>query len=536
MKDNPKKQYYEDLYDLFTIKECLRGVELWKKIYQKSKTAKEIKKVPKEESARACNFMYNIHMLVTKTQRYKDRAATIQGWIDRDKARQDKLDNTPAPKNIICPNCQTKMVTDDFKILEDWDKGDEVRVLFTFNCPKCKKREGIYDNGDKHISKPALCPKCHKEIKTTLKLKNRVLTTTTECSSCGYKNIDIDDWDKEDVCRKAEKKADQELLDKYRREFCLSDKEGQENIEMMEAMDVAHEVRLETMAEYDNPVYERKMQLKKTSVTDLEKILSKKMEETNFSKLSFASPEIDRYVIVPFTVQNTDVKRKDRESEYQLKKLINQNIKDTNWRLESNEISYRLGYLSGRLKGYESEEDLLKLAGKEETKKPKSKIDPEKRRKYESHSYVQLARLFGEIDAKSNIRKRRLKNEPEGFFLDDEEGGGYTCGICGGSHEGKDIWWQEDGLRCRDCWNNIKKGVIPMFKLDAEDWEKEFLTRSDITYKYKIHPATIGKMRRHGELVGRDLRNKDEWIYCEVFLVKENKKFFIKDKNKYLVT
>lgn len=74
-----------------------------------------------------------------------------------------------------------------------------------------------------------------------------------------------------------------------------------------------------------------------------------------------------------------------------------------------------------------------------------------------------------------------------------------------------------------DHWNNIKKGAIPMLKLDAHDWEKEFLTKSDIIYKYKIHSSTIGKLRRRGELVGRDLKNGVRQTYCEVFLVKENK-------------
>jgi len=44
-----------------------------------------------------------------------------------------------------------------------------------------------------------------------------------------------------------------------------------------------------------------------------------------------------------------------------LQKLIDKALIDTNWRLMSDGVSYRLGYLSGRLRACESEEDLKKL-------------------------------------------------------------------------------------------------------------------------------------------------------------------------------
>jgi DNA-directed RNA polymerase subunit RPC12/RpoP len=60
-------------------------------------------------------------------------------------------------------------------------------------------------------------------------------------------------------------------------------------------------------------------------------------------------------------------------------------------------------------------------------------------------------------------RTKRLEKEPEGFFLDATEGP-YTCGICGENHCGNEIWWNLDGLRCTNCWRNIKEGVIPSLK------------------------------------------------------------------------
>lgn len=43
---------------------------------------------------------------------------------------------------------------------------------------------------------------------------------------------------------------------------------------------------------------------------------------------------------------------------------MNRTLESTNWRLASDGISYRLGYLNGRLHAYENEEDLKKLVEK----------------------------------------------------------------------------------------------------------------------------------------------------------------------------
>jgi hypothetical protein len=70
---------------------------------------------------------------------------------------------------------------------------------------------------------------------------------------------------------------------------------------------------------------------------------------------------MNKDVFLPFIVYDKQASRKDRESETKFKKLLNRALGDTNWRLMSDGVSYRLGMLSGRLRGYEREEDLLKI-------------------------------------------------------------------------------------------------------------------------------------------------------------------------------
>lgn len=141
-------------------------------------------------------------------------------------------------------------------------------------------------------------------------------------------------------------------------------------------------------------------------------------------------------------------------------------------------------------------------------------------------------------------RKLRLKKEKvSGFYLEPTEGP-YTCAICRQNYPGNEIWWNPKGLRCKDCWNNIKKKVIPSLDYDSDDkvWIKEW----QLQYDYNLHPATRNKLRRQGLLHGRDLKRDDSSIYCTVYLVKENEEFlkkypkkpsmrvtFVKPENKY---
>lgn len=511
-------QHYEDRYDLNTIEQCLDQLRMLDDIDKKMRLSPELKDFPEKELKRNSDLLAGRFMFIIRAQRYKERASTIAEWVAEDKTKQDKLDNAIPPK-VNCPKCGALMIADDFKTLED----EPLRVLFNFSCPKCKKREGVYEDGEVWVYEPPKCPKCGKDLKTDLKIKGNITTFTSKCTNCKYKDVDIHDHDKRDAELKIKKQKDAELLAKYRDSFCLSEKEGEEYVDLLQAIEVGFAIHDEIIAEMDNPAQEKLMKVKNLSITDLEALLNKTLTDSGFTRLTIGVPDISRHVSVPFTIQDT-IKRHDLESITALHDLLKNALKETNWRARKDELSYRLGFISGRLKGYENEEDLLKLFGKEEIKEPKSKLDPELRAKYEHHNYVQLAKLNAEFEVKTRIRTRRLKDEPEGFFLNDG-GRGYTCAICRDHHDGEDIWWRPDGLRCRNCWNNIKKGVIPMLKLDAHDWEKEFFDKYEITDKRGVHPSSIKRLRREGVLVGRDLKDDSGNIYETIYLVKENKNF-----------
>lgn len=523
------QQEYEDRYDICTIKECLRVLDMVDGIGEKMKLEPKFQSYPESEQDRNMGLFRGRMLFFIQAQRHKHRTSTIAEWIESDRSKQDKQDNTPVPK-ANCPECNSAMTDDGSHHLVDWDDDKSMRVLFTFNCPKCKKRQGVYDDGEIYVSKSDFCPECKQKLERKSSKKGEVITTSYKCKNCGYSNKEIWDLKKSDEEHKKwqeehekEELEDKQLLEKYRAEFCLSDEKGKEYVETLEALEVAHEVKEEVLAEMDTPAHEKLLSVNKIAITDLETLVNKALEDSGFTRLSIGEPDIDRHVLVPFTVQETKSKRRDCESVADLYDLLKTALKDTNWRAPKDLITYRLGFLSGKLKGYESEDDLLKLFGKEEPKKPKSKLDPEFRAKYEYHNLVRYARMDAEFIATERIRTRRLKNEPDGFYLNDG-GRGYNCGICRRSHDGEDIWWRPDGLRCRDCWRNIQEGVIPVLDLDKEWWEEEHFDKYDVE-KRGVKPSSIKKLRREGVLVGRDLKDISGHVYWTVFLVSENKKF-----------
>ncbi len=81
-----------------------------------------------------------------------------------------------------------------------------------------------------------------------------------------------------------------------------------------------------------------------------------------------------RDVFVGFSCLESKSDREDYDSRKTLKKLVDSILRDTNWRLASDGISYRLGYLNGRVRAYEGEEALKELVIKSGNLKPKQTI------------------------------------------------------------------------------------------------------------------------------------------------------------------
>ncbi|HUD19247.1 MAG TPA: hypothetical protein VMR81_02320 [Patescibacteria group bacterium] len=515
-------QHYINRYDLLTIKECLKVVEMFQAVYNKTLTSKELQGMSNHDKYSDVTKLMYWQLWFIQSQEFKNKKETIRKWMEDDRIKQEKYDSAIEPQAIHCPSCKAKMQIAGSKHLEDYTD-QPMRVMFLFRCTKCKKQEWVYEGGEIRVSKPDLCSKCNKEIDVKHTRKGKVITWTRKCKFCGHTETEVDDFEKSDKEYLQKEQAEKELLEKYRTAFCLTDEQGEKFLFELEAMEFADQIRNEAKQKYDNSAYQQVSTLKKLTIVELEKLLTKVLEKTSYIKLSFTAPEIGQFIFAPFTLQDADTSRRENISTSTLEKLLKSTLENTNWRLVDR-VSYRLGFLSGRLKGYEREDDLLKLY--EKKKEPQKAIDPEKRMKYSTSTWVKLAEMQGEHEGIDATRKRRLEKEPEGFFLDADVH--YNCAICYEGHYGNEIWWNLDGIRCADCWHNIKEGVIPPLKKHLFDNEGEWISNSQLKSRHNVHPSSVKKLRREGLLHGRDLKRANGSIYETIYLVSENQEFLKK--------
>lgn len=357
MKYLNDEQHYIDLYDVNTIKESL---DWEKRILERNLPDYNGKKLSEENQKHFKQFLIDLPLYFRKGERYKNKEQRIQEWMDRDKRLDEKYENTPEPQNISCASCGEKMIATS-KELYDFTN-EPLKILFFFDCPSCKKCRGIFDTGEEFRAHQNLCPQCKYPVGRSLKNKgNKVTIWITHCNHCGFRKEEIDDFTKWEKEHDKEEKENVKLLKEYRTIYCLSDKEGQEYIEQSIRLDNITELMRESERKNTDPAYQKARQLKTLTVLELEKLLTETLGKEKYVKLSFDKPEMDTYVIVPFTIQDTDTSRKEYDSTHTLQKVIKNALKATNWRLMSEGASYRLGYVYGRLKGYEREEDLANL-------------------------------------------------------------------------------------------------------------------------------------------------------------------------------
>lgn len=250
-------------------------------------------------------------------------------------------------------------------------------MLFFLKCPSCQNRKGIYDTGEEFISKPNPCPKCGNplEVSVTESKKGTVVTWVRKCSSCKFSETEVEDLEEKRAEWGKKEQEDKELLEKHRSEFCLSEEEGQQYLSFLANMDQLKNMMDEQKErEEHKDLYDKVAKLKKLTIVELEKLLTKTLAKEDYIKLELSNPEMDQFVIVNFTVRDSKEGRGEYDSQNALKKLINKTLLDINWRLMSDGITYRIGFLQGRLKAYEREEDLVKLVS---SKKEKTVIEIE---------------------------------------------------------------------------------------------------------------------------------------------------------------
>ncbi len=353
MKYLKSKQYYIDKYDRFTVARCRR--------FENAVISDDVKKHYKEkhdkkELMRLGKAFNNLHLYFVKGEMYKKKENTISDWMREDKERDKFCETIKAPKNIKCLACDRKMFESYNHLETHLDKSD--RMLYMFDCTLGHlPRRAFYDNGDEWKREKPKCPKCSAVVEETEEDTKKVFKTTLTCPSCG--NIEVTEIER---TTNNEDEEDPDF-EKDRVLFCNED-EGMKYIDWMRnAEELTKVLDKQKEKEKNKKLYDQVEKLKKLSVPQVKEFLADILKGELYSNLIFEKSTIERIVSINFSVEDpTD--QNEYDSRTKLTKLFKKGLEETNWRLMSDGISYRLGILTGRIRVYENEEDLAKLIKK----------------------------------------------------------------------------------------------------------------------------------------------------------------------------
>lgn len=344
--------YYSELYDKVTIEKCQR-LEKSDGIPSLEHKNKKVAKFRKDFFDKC---VVPTAMYFLKGERYCDKDKTIQGWMERDLALDSKLENAYEPEGVRCIGCSSLKMKCISRDLMAYTNGKD-EVVFMFQCEKCGKRRAYWENGKEWEPKQNLCPKCNSQLQSEHKRKDNIIETTYSCLDCHYSEVESLDLD-----RKVEDDVDADF-EANRKKYCLSSADGVKysaekgHLESMKSLVDDMKER-----EENTELYDEISKIKKLTIVELQTLLNPVLEKAGFSSLGFDKPEILKDVILSFNLQDNKIGREKMVSVQDFQTLIKKTLADTNWRLMGDGASYKLGFLSGRLKGVEGDDDLKRLA------------------------------------------------------------------------------------------------------------------------------------------------------------------------------
>src|SRR3989344_6070077 len=170
------EHHYIDRYDLGSIEECLWWYWNIKDGFEKERNGNKYKKFTKEKIDTEVHKVTSYTVYVISIQRYRHKADTIKEWMDKDRKTQEKFDNATPPEDIYCKHCGSSTEVTSKDLLGSYDENS--KVLFMFECVKCKKRQALYEDGTEWHYEPPKCPKCGSSLNHDSKHTKDKLTTT----------------------------------------------------------------------------------------------------------------------------------------------------------------------------------------------------------------------------------------------------------------------------------------------------------------------------------------------------------------------
>jgi hypothetical protein len=292
--------------------------------------------------------------------RVAEREETIAKWMKQDEEKDRRLADAHIAGGTYCRSCgkDMRVISKDYMHREGHTEDD---ILFMFECDACNKRKAFWQDGTEWEGARIKCDKCGSDMKSTHKTKGKVITTTMTCTNakCGHIETDVMDLS-EDTVKEEEPVDPYYELDRKRflfdSDMIFKCQQKAQHLERMRKLEAGAEDRSEHA-----DIYDAIKDIKKLKIAQLSELLAPVLAKKKYADFKLGEPQLGREVTLDFNCLDSEADREEYKSKKDLHKLIDKTLVDTNWRLMSDGVSYRLGYLSGRLKAYESEEDLKKL-------------------------------------------------------------------------------------------------------------------------------------------------------------------------------
>lgn len=352
-------QYYVERYDDGTIAKCRSGESIVNGTFNEME-----KKLPKKELTEKLPGWYlqysQLYFLLVETpaaSRTEGRDATIAKWMEEDKKKDEQLASAHIKGGAYCRSCgkDMRVISKDY-MRRNVRKDDDILIMF--ECNSCGKRLALWEDGTEWEGAKHECEKCGGNTVSKHTKKFGVITTTETCEKCKHvraETLDLSDSKKEpepvDPYLELDRKRfvfDSEMMFKY-----------DQKLKHFERMAKLHEVAEDKVQHAD--VYDGIKQVKKLKIAQLKELLVPIFTNEGYSDFKLGDPQFGREVSLDFSCLDTKDDREEYKSKKTLHKAIEKALEDTNWRVMSAGVSYRLGFLSGSLRAYESEDDLKKL-------------------------------------------------------------------------------------------------------------------------------------------------------------------------------
>lgn len=143
---------------------------------------------------------------------------------------------------------------------------------------------------------------------------------------------------------------------------------------------------------------------------------------------------------------------------------------------------------------------------------------------------VGLAEIYLDIAKRDWLRRRKLREHPKGFHLDD---GRFSCLLCGEGIEGENSWWDLLGQKCMKCQQAYWDGIVPSFVFQNHN---SFYKTWELKRTFGINPQRAKKLVKEGVIKARIVLNESGKPHEYLFLKKENPNLLAYERNHRYMT